>query len=197
MMRQQWFRQTGEPNFQQHLMVLRGKPDLRFLQIGAFEGDASEWLLEHILVGDNCELHDIDPWGNSQHYADLNQLGDIEWSDIYRNYLSRMEPYVGRVLPFRMTSNEFFQECDVGDDNYQFIYIDGAHDSVSVLEDAVNAYRRLTTPGILAFDDYTWNASDNDPLNAPAMAINAIRLLYTGRLITLLMNTQVWMLKVA
>jgi len=39
-----WFKQIAQDNFEQFLTPLAGKPDLNFLQLGVFTGDASVWL---------------------------------------------------------------------------------------------------------------------------------------------------------
>ena len=31
-----WFKQTAQPNFEQHLLPLAGQDNLRFLQLGAY-----------------------------------------------------------------------------------------------------------------------------------------------------------------
>ena len=54
------------PNFRDFLFDLAGKDDLRFLQLGVFTGDASVWMLENILTGSNCQLHDVDTWEGSK-----------------------------------------------------------------------------------------------------------------------------------
>ena len=43
-----WFKQTAEDNFKTQLTPLAGKFNLRFLQIGAFTGDATVWLVDNI-----------------------------------------------------------------------------------------------------------------------------------------------------
>ena len=41
---------------------LVGLPDLAFLEIGAFEGRATCWLLANVLTGTNARIHCIDPF---------------------------------------------------------------------------------------------------------------------------------------
>ena len=45
-----WFEMTARENFESQLMPLAGKFGLRFLQIGAFTGDATVWLVDNVLV---------------------------------------------------------------------------------------------------------------------------------------------------
>jgi len=43
-----WFAQTAQSNFTTYLTEYAGKPNLRFLQLGVFTGDASVWLCNNI-----------------------------------------------------------------------------------------------------------------------------------------------------
>ena len=55
-----WFECYADRYFKAHLTPLAGLPGLRFLQIGAFTGDASLWLLTNILTGPGSTLVDVD-----------------------------------------------------------------------------------------------------------------------------------------
>ena len=192
-----WFQQTAEPNFNRFLMMVAGEPNLRFLQIGVFRGDASEWMLRNVLTEKGSTLVDVDPWGFDESYTELDPLA-IDWNYEFKSYKKRMEPYRDRVVVRSMDSNTFFaQEAE---DPYQqelfdFIYIDGAHDPIHTLEDGVHAYRALKPGGLLAFDDYTYETEDRDPYKAPTMAIDAIRNIYKNELIPIEIGSQVWFRK--
>ena len=45
-----WFEVTAKQNFQRFLTPLAGQDRLRFLQLGAFTGDASVWMAKNILT---------------------------------------------------------------------------------------------------------------------------------------------------
>ena len=64
-----WFEQTAQYNFEAFLTPLAGKDDLRFLQLGAYTGDASVWMAQNILTGSDCILIDVDTWEGSQEEA--------------------------------------------------------------------------------------------------------------------------------
>lgn len=193
-----WFQQTAQPNFQRYLGMVAGRANLRFLQVGAFTGDASVWMLENVLTHSSSRLVDVDPW---QAYGELTGEGLVgeewDWEEVYRLYWERVDQYGNKVTAYRGESLEFFSHIKEAfpQTRFDFIYIDGAHDAVSVLEDAVNAYRVLKPRGILAFDDYTWSAQDTNPLKAPAPAIDAIRYIYRDKLTTIGVGAQVWMVK--
>ena len=166
-----WFAHYADRFFSRHLADLAGRPDLRCLQIGAFTGDASLWLLEHTLTGPGSALVDVDTWEGS----DEPEHEPFDWADVERTYDERTAEHVasGRLIKFKGTSLSFFRTVSAAP-RYDFIYIDGDHTARTVLSDAVNAYRRLKPGGLIAFDDYLWKSSaDPDPAKAPGVAIDA------------------------
>jgi predicted O-methyltransferase YrrM len=64
-------------------------------------------------------------------------------------------------------------------DTYDFIYIDGCHSTVNVLEDAVHAFRLLKMGAIMAFDDYLWDHPKSQPAWTPKKAIDAFLKVYS------------------
>ena len=60
-----WFAQTAQNNFTTYLSEYAGKPNLRFLQLGVYTGDASVWLCNNILTDKSSILIDVDTWKGS------------------------------------------------------------------------------------------------------------------------------------
>ena len=61
-----WFASSPAiENFKELISGMAGKPDLNFLQLGAFTGDASVWLLDNILTHPSSHLTDVDTWQGS------------------------------------------------------------------------------------------------------------------------------------
>ena len=170
---------------------------LQLLQIGAFTGDASVWLLDHFPT---AHLTDVDTWAGS----DEAQHEPFDWADVEATYDEKMVDYpVDRHWKYKGTSRSFFRdEWDTG--AFDFIYIDGDHTAVGVLEDAVDAIPLLKVGGLIAFDDYLWESDDRDPLKSPRLAVDAIASIYGDRLERLDAHPwidppdlQVWFRKVA
>ena len=64
-----WFlgNKTQE-DFDRLLDEFRGKPNLKFLEIGSFCGNSAAWTIENILTDKTSTLTCIDPWnGNIVH----------------------------------------------------------------------------------------------------------------------------------
>lgn len=187
-----WFAHYAEGFFAKHLAPLAGQPGLRFLQIGAFTGDASAWLLENILTGNGSHLVDVDTWAGS----DEPEHEAFEWADVERSYDERMAGYrPDRLVKVKATSDRYLA-TPAGE--FDFIYIDGDHTAPGVLSDALGAFRLLKPGGLLAFDDYSWKPSNGGgETKAPAAAVDAFQTCYADRLQLLTLGLQAWFRKLS
>jgi predicted O-methyltransferase YrrM len=186
-----WFLAVGGPGiFEKHLSEKRME-ELHCLQIGAYKGDASAWLMENILFHPKSTLTDVDTWGGSNEVAH----DALNWNEVEQAYDAQTSQYVesGRLIKKKMSSEEFFA-TKAPEDLYDFIYIDGDHEAVPVLKDGMNAVEALKVGGILAFDDYQWDAGKG-PAYRPRPAVDAIMLCYSNRFKVLEIGLQVWLVK--
>ena len=182
-----WFKITAEENFKSQLMPLAGKFGLRFLQIGAFTGNASVWLVDNILTQRNSVLEDVDTWSGS----DEQEHKEMDWLDVERTYDSRIA-FRPNVIKYKMDSKEFLRSIEKV--TFDFIYIDGDHTAEGVLQDAVLGWRLLKPGGIMAFDDYLWE----DPRGIefqPGWSIDTFVGAVKDESEVLLSNSQVWLRK--
>ena len=182
-----WFEMTAKENFESQLMPFAGKLGLRFLQIGAFTGDASAWLVDNILTQKNSILEDVDIWTGS----DEEEHKEMDWLDVERVYDSRIA-FRPNVIKSKMDSREFLRSIE--EPTFDFIYIDGDHTAEGVLQDAVLSWRLLKPGGIMAFDDYLWE----DPRGIefqPGWSIDTFIGAVKEESEVLLSNSQVWLRK--
>jgi len=173
--------------FERNLTRLKDKPNLRFLQIGAYTGDASVWLCENILTDKTSSLIDVDTWAGS----DEREHNSINFESVLEYYEERIAPYK-KVIRLKMTSDEYF-----GGDNqreFDFIYIDGDHTLSQVSRDAEAAWLLLKSQGIIAFDDYGWGKDMPEHLT-PKPAIDTFLAKYAGEYDLLTQEYQVWVQK--
>jgi len=182
-----WFKQTAENNFKTQLTPLAGKFNLRFLQIGAYTGDATVWLVDNILTQRNSVLEDVDIWTGS----DEKVHKSMDWADIEKVYDSRvaLRP---NVIKYKMDSKKYLGSMEKV--TFDFIYIDGDHTVKGVLQDAILAWRLLKPGGIIAFDDYLWT----DPRGIeyqPGLAIDTFVGIVKDDSEVLISNAQVWLKK--
>lgn len=190
-----WFASVAQHNFEQFIRPLAPIPDLKFLQLGVFTGDASEWMLKNVLTKEGDLLIDVDTWKGSAEA--LHDAMDFE--DVYETYKKRMYPYK-YIRSVRNTTTNFLKANDdcYSDDvkaKFDFIYIDADHTADGVLSDARGSWKLLKTQGILAFDDYLWNHESGDPKLAPKIGIDTF-LEEQGESYDLLeYGYQVWLVK--
>ena len=55
-----WFAATAQADFETYLAEFKDKPNLKFLQLGVFTGDATVWLCNNILTDKSSKLIDVD-----------------------------------------------------------------------------------------------------------------------------------------
>jgi hypothetical protein len=181
-----WF-ESQKYNFENHLRPLAGKPNLKFLQIGVFTGDASMWLCENILTDKTSWLYDVDTWAGS----DEIKHEPLNFDKVFEFYEERIATLKSTVR-LRMTSDEYF--AGKNEIKFDFIYIDGDHTAEQVAKDAKNAWLLLKPGGIMAFDDYLWG-QDMSPELTPKPAIDNFLSEYAGRYWLLSQDYQVWIQK--
>jgi SAM-dependent methyltransferase len=151
-------------NWSTWLSPYKDKPDLQFLEIGSYEGRSSRWLLENILTHPTSRLYCIDLFDTF-----------YEWlSPIRERFNQNIQPYQAKVSVYVRASQEALRaDTTLFCPNFfDFIYIDGSHESCDVLEDAVLSFRILKEGGILIFDDYELEMYE-DPKRNPKPAIDA------------------------
>ena len=189
-----WFAKSAIDNFATYLIQDAGLPNLNYLQLGAFTGDASVWLLENILTGQDSELTDVDTWQGS----DEDEHKSMDFDDVYETYLNKISNYRKRIDVRRCTTTSFLLAqygCDrpLGE-HFDFIYIDADHTTVGALLDAELSWPLLKSGGIMAFDDLTWGA-DLPPSQSPKAGILLFAERHREEFDLVVANTQYWIKK--
>lgn len=185
-----WFEKSAKHNFEEFLLPEAGKPNLTYLQLGAYTGDATSWLCENILTGDGSWLHDVDTWQGSDEPAH-ESIDFYEVQKIYKSKIA-MQPVTSWVST---TFNYLINVAREREDKFDFIYIDADHTTVGVLLDGELSWPLLKSGGIMAFDDYTWGHESGDPRLAPQVGIDLFLHRHQGEYELLVKNTQVWIRK--
>ena len=176
---QDWFTQ-GKHLFEKHLAEFADAP-VQFLEIGNYEGRSAFWQLDNILTNPLANLTCVDP-----------QLDPVIRKRFNQNsYLC--ERATNQLTVFYNTSLDYFLKYNEGA-RFDFIYVDGAHDQESVLQDAVLAFNTLKSGGVLAFDDFEWRDPANPEIR-PKEAIEGFLECYKRKLAVLEKDYQVWLRK--
>ncbi len=145
---------------------IAGQPNVHALEIGAFEGRSTRWLLEHVLTGAGSTITVVDTFqGSPEHVAEGRDLSAL-FARFWRNIAPFRDRVEVRQQSSRVALPELITECaEDGADawRYDFAYIDGSHHADDVLFDGTHALPLLKVGGLLCFDDYAgWRFTDED-----------------------------------
>lgn len=141
---------------EEHLLYLKGKRNLKFLEIGSCEGQSTLWFLTQILTDPTSSITCIDPHRDNGWYNDPenkirikteNQKTTYEAfkSNILDKYSDRVEYHKDRssdVLPYLKSK-------------FDLIYIDGIHDFYHTYMDGKFSINLLKKGRYIIFDDYS------------------------------------------
>jgi predicted O-methyltransferase YrrM len=183
-----WFASYAIAYFDKHLTKFKNKEDLRFLQVGAFTGDASLWLMQNILTEKSSVLVDVDTWQGSDEEAHHK----MDFLDVEKTYDWKLKDYP-RVIKVKSTSLEFYARLPK-EELYDFIYIDGDHTAQGVWHDASLGWKALKRGGVMAFDDYLWG-SELPFEKRPQPAIDLFLTLLKEQIELLDTGSQIWIRK--
>ena len=159
------------------------------LEIGAYEGAATCFLIDMLAPQKSLEIHAIDSFdGGLEHQAANTDMSAVEAR--FRHNAALAISNAANPVDLRIhkgfSDRELAKLLALGKQDYfDFIYVDGSHQAPDVLCDAVLAFRLLKIGGILAFDDYLWAeplATGVDPLRCPKPAIDAFTNIYCRKL---------------
>ncbi len=138
---------------------LRGKPGLRYLEVGVYEGRSFLWVLENVLTHPSSQLTGI----------------DIELTDNLKSNIE-MSGQARRMAIIIGASQTELKKLKP--QSFDIIYVDGSHTADNVLTDAVLSWQLLRKGGVIIFDDYRWDGrhfTNRDPAApqlTPALGID-------------------------
>jgi predicted O-methyltransferase YrrM len=172
--RHDWF--SGNiPGFSKHLAHLRDIP-CTALEIGSYEGRSAVWLLDNILTNEQSRLTCIDIFEQPLLSKNLKSSSGSHKTQFILGASAR----ILKTLPLRF---------------FDFVYIDGFHGQVEVLEDAVLSFRLAKTGAMICFDDYAWNDPKLNRHGTPKIAIDAFLNIYNKKIDIVDVGYQIWIRK--
>lgn len=155
---QDWF-SNNISNFQ---TVLRYCKPKRILEVGCFEGRATCWMLQNMLPADGS-ITCIDTFEGGVEHTHLDMSST---QGLFMHNVACVQTKDQQVT--MKLSNSFEGLLDLYSDNetFDFIYIDGSHETPDVLEDSVIAYKLLPLGGVMLWDDYGGGAGVKPAVDA-------------------------------
>ena len=178
-----WF-SYNIPIWTHYLNELKNKPNLRFLEIGSFQGRSTVWLLENILTSDSSAITCIDTFEGSIEHT-LHFQNDIK--NLFDIFYHNISKFKNKVNIIKNKSQDALKKIN---EQYDFIYVDGDHKASSVIEDAILSFSLLKKGGIMIFDDYLWFQMKKF-IDNPKVAIDAFLEIYADKITILYKNHQV------
>lgn len=169
--------QHNIPLYERYLNHLRDKP-CRLLEIGAFEGGSTTWLLDNVATHPGSFVDTIDVWEQPRLKSNLIASG----------HQDKVKFHLGR-------SCDILRTLQVN--AYDFAIIDGSHWTMNVLEDMVHSFRLLKIGGIMESDDYLWDDPEWNQEGRPKEGIDAFLSIYGTKIKVLQQDALVWIQKVA
>lgn len=178
--RYDWFTKYAEKNFDTYLQKFKGKPDLKFLEIGSFEGRGTLWLLENVLVHSSCNITCVDTFQGDDN---IEMVLGLDTRNYFNIFMNNIEKYKSKIILIKGKSQEQLRRDNLRYPIYDFVYIDGSHKAYDVIEDAVLSFRLLKSGGIMIFDDYEWKYPGKFiyDVDSPKIAIDAFLSVFIGQ----------------
>ena len=165
-----WF-SHNIPVWEQVLGHLKDQPKLKFLEVGCFEGKATNWLCENILTGDKSGIVVIDTFEGS---PEEDGMAGIDFNTLRQRFESNTYKHKKKITILQGYSQDILRSIVPTNKGYDFIYIDATHTAYGTLQDAVLCHSLLKPNGIIIFDDYQWvDPNRPEPHNSPALAIES------------------------
>lgn len=181
-----WF-SVRIPTWRRLFGPLKGRPDLRYLEIGVYEGRSFIWMLENVLTHPTARLTAVDVFIPPE---------------VHQRFLDNIElsGQGHRVTTIKGYSSVELRKLPL--ESFDIIYVDGSHTADDVLADAVLGWGLLKTGGIIVFDDFPWPGTyytgPDSHLPAellPGMAINAFMQAYRNYIDVIEYGYQVFLRK--
>lgn len=129
------------PIWQRHLAPLRERADVRYLEVGVYEGRSFFWTLEHILTGPNARATAVDAF-----FAH-----EPDYEATFRKNLAK-SPQRDRVDVLKGDSADVLRSLPLG--SYDLAYIDAGHGQRALYIDLALTWGILAEGGLLVLDDY-------------------------------------------
>lgn len=139
--KEDWF-QHNIPFWRQWLGSFAGKPGLRALEIGSFEGRSTLWLCENILNSPDSRIDCVDFFAP-----------DPVYGDYHARFRENTASHRGKIREYAGNSYDMLKQVE---GPYDIVYVDGWHSAFGAMADGVMAWPMLKVGGVMIFDDYLW-----------------------------------------
>jgi len=132
-----------------HLKLVSENRPLHLLEIGSYEGASTTFFIDNFMDHDDASIVSIDPFCNDDKNSPVSD-------DTKRNFVHNisMTKYPDKHTLIQKFSYQALPDLILERHKYNYILVDGSHETADVLNDALLVYHLLEPRGILFFDDY-------------------------------------------
>lgn len=126
-----------------------GEP-VTVIEIGAFQGRSSYWMMQALLTHPQARLIVVDPFQNNPNMFDGADMGDY-----HAEFMGNLAPYLDKITIIREFSDkaEKYLAALVKPKSVPLGYIDGSHEYVDSIHDARMLAPYIKVGGLMVFDD--------------------------------------------
>lgn len=156
-----WF----SPNINNLKTLVQGNEHapLRILEIGSFEGRSTVFLAHHF---PKSTITAVDTWqGSAEHQGN----SDIDFVQAKSNFDFNIGQFPDRITAIQGRSFDVLLDLLKSNQKFDFVYVDGAHDAVSVNCDLILSFQLLTLGGLIYCDDYYWGFNEPEHMSSTHM----------------------------
>jgi hypothetical protein len=184
-----WFSSVAKPIWDQ--LIPKIAPS-RILEIGAYEGASTCYLIDSLSKEKGIEIHCVDTWeGGVEHKQRIDHVTEMSLVEQRFHHNTSLSLALA-THPSNLVCHKGLSDIQLaklladGKGSYfDFIYVDGSHEAPDVLLDAILSFKLLRLGGFLAFDDYLWAEPlpyGTDPIRCPKPAIDAFTNLFCRKI---------------
>jgi predicted O-methyltransferase YrrM len=185
-----WF-SSNIPHLSKILFPLKGQK-LKALEIGSYEGLSSVWFCQNILTHPESQLTCIDVFDKVEWLKNRDSQSE---PSKFETFTHNVSPFCEKIKVYVGPSFLALKDSMIINYLYDFIYVDGDHRAVGVLEDAIMSFRLLKVGGLMIFDDYL--GGERGGPKAPKKGVDTFLDFYSDRIKVIYNDYQVVIEKVA
>jgi hypothetical protein len=180
-----YWHKSRAKDWERELSAYKGRENLRYLEVGVFEGRSLIWMIENVLTHPTSSAVAVDIF--------MDEYEATYDANIVASGAAK------RVTKIKEPSRTALRKLELA--SFDIIYIDGSHTADDVLADAVLSWDLLREGGLVIFDDYAWTGrpkgSALPPELLPQVAIDAFITSYRYEVDVVNKRGQVFLRKIA
>ncbi len=172
-----WFDTNAKIIWDKLIPTLKPK---KILEIGSYEGRSLCYLMETLGKESDIEVHAIDTWGGGEDQVSKRLADEVKMSEVEKRFILNTQIAIeGAKHKIDLHVHKGHSKLELAkllvsghQDYFDFIYVDGSHETTDTLYDAVLSFRLLKKGGTMIIDDYLWHVDSRDNYR-PKLAIDA------------------------